>query len=192
MKNKLNKLLLFFYNSKLPNRLTMTRIFSAPIVMFLIMFCSSGAFLRLFIGLICALIFSADFFDGYFARKLDAKSDFGRCFDPIADKILIVAIFFGLIYLRKIDALPAIIIVAREFVVSGMREFMSDKKELLGVSYFAKVKTVLQFSSVLILIVARNNSSLLEFGNLLLWIAMFASLVTMKDYWLKVKENIKF
>ena len=135
----------------------------------------------------------SDFFDGYLARKLEIESNFGRFLDPIADKILIVSIIFILVAQSKINGLfiyPALIIVLREILVSGLRDFFSHSSESLIVTKLSKWKTLIQMFSLGFLIVSDNFTSLF-----ILYTGLFgltvSSIITIHTGYYYFKKNLK-
>ncbi|MBC8158356.1 MAG: CDP-diacylglycerol--glycerol-3-phosphate 3-phosphatidyltransferase [Alphaproteobacteria bacterium] len=131
-----------------------------------------------------------DFFDGYLARVLDQQSALGRFLDPIADKLLVSAVLFMLAATNAVTGLaiiPAIIILCREILVSGLREFLGETQISVPVSNLAKWKTTLQMVALGFLIVndagpdfgPLTTSQVGEYG---LWIAAILTLVTGYDY----------
>ena len=113
------------------------------------------------LAIIFTLALLSDAFDGYFARLFKVQSDFGRCFDPIADKLLVsVALlllvqFYNNIYLL----IPAIIIICREILVSGLREFLATTNVKLRVTRLAKWKTAIQMTAITGLLLSSKNSN---------------------------------
>lgn len=170
----------------LPNALTITRVLIIPIVVVLLYLpgriCNSIA-----IGLFLFACIT-DYLDGYFARAWQQTSAFGRFLDPIADKLLVAATLMTLVGLRKIDGLsiiPALIILCREILVSGLREFLAEVQVPLPVSNLAKWKTAIQMLSISCLIITPETLDILPFytvGLAGLWGAAFLTLITGYDY----------
>lgn len=129
-----------------------------------------------------------DFFDGYIARKYDLTSALGKFMDPIADKLLIAAALMMMVAFKRIDGLSviaAIIILCREFAVSGLREFLADLKVSVPVSYLAKWKTALQIFALGFLLVGEASPEIINavfIGNICLWVAALLTLYTGYDY----------
>jgi cardiolipin synthase len=169
------------------NILTMSRIAAIPaIVGFMMLHAPAWHWvaLALFV-LACA----TDWFDGYVARRLDQVSPLGRFLDPIADKLVVAAVLLILVSVRHIDGwaiLAALIILCREILVSGLREFLAELRVGVPVSMLAKWKTAVQMIALGFLIVARPASELpidaMLIGEILLWIAAGLTLVTGYDY----------
>ena len=167
-----------------PNLLTITRIIIIPIIISTFYFDDIVFAHRL--G--AALFFFAsvtDFFDGYLARKFKCQSTFGEMFDPIADKILIASILLMLVKFRKIQVFPCLLILAREFFVTGMREFLSQISISIPVSKLAKIKTTMQMIAIFTLLLGSKGTgvaSLDLLGKVMLWIAAILTIVTGYSY----------
>ncbi|MBS3786661.1 CDP-diacylglycerol--glycerol-3-phosphate 3-phosphatidyltransferase [Candidatus Bipolaricaulota bacterium] len=146
-------------DENLPNALTVFRILSVPFVMFLLLSGFNLAALALFL-----FASVTDLADGYLARKYDRTSPFGKFADPIADKLLVSAVFITFIQLGKLTAVPVVVIISREFLVTGLRLLGATVEKVISASWFGKTKTV----SHIILIVAITIN--LEFQ--LVWLKM--------------------
>ncbi len=122
-----------------------------------------------------------DFFDGYLARLWKTQSSFGRFLDPIADKLLVVAAIFMLVHFDRAHVIPALLIVCREILVSGLREFLAELSVSVPVSRLAKVKTGFQMAAMLLLLLG-NRGTGWEYtgmlGNAALWIAAGLTIFT--------------
>src|ERR1700749_4030672 len=142
----------------LPNALTILRIILVPV--FAVAFVLPGDVARIVAFLIFALAGISDWLDGFAARKLNAGSDFGRMLDPIADKVLIAVALMMLVaegtftqvkpngMLSLLKLVPAIIILAREILVSGLREFLAGTRVSVPVTAIAKFKTAVQMVAI--------------------------------------------
>ena len=170
----------------LPNLLTMSRIVAIPLILALLYF--DGSFWR---WLACAIFAAAcvtDYFDGYLARSRSQVSELGRFLDPIADKLLVSATLFMLTAFGRLSAealLPALVILCREILVSGLREYLAGLRVGMPVSRLAKWKTVIQMVAIGVLIVGDAGPGFVPvagIGELLLWIAAILTLVTGYDY----------
>jgi len=173
-------------NSQVPNQLTVARIILIPIfVLFYYLPVSWG---HLVAAGIFALAAITDWLDGYLARMWNITSRFGEFLDPVADKVMvavalvIVVSYHGTLLL----AIPGAIIVAREIIVSGLREWMAEigKRASVQVSYIGKLKTTLQMIALIILIVYRHESGWLWqwIGGIFLYIAAGLTLWSMFLY----------
>lgn len=172
----------------LPNILTYGRIAAVPLVVACMYWPNVDAMRWTAFGLYAAAAVT-DFFDGYLARAWSQQSALGRMLDPIADKLLVAAMLFMLIADRSIAGLSvvaAIIILCREILVSGLREFLAELKVSLPVSRVAKWKTTVQLVALGFLIVGPAGDHILrnttQVGLVLLWIAALLTIYTGWDY----------
>jgi cardiolipin synthase len=172
----------------LPMTLTLSRIIAIPVVVAL--FYVQGDYIRY---IACAIYTAAavtDYFDGYFARAWQQQTKLGRIFDPIADKLLVAATILMLVAFNRIaswDVLPALVILCREVLVSGLREFLAEiNKHNLPVSRLAKWKTGIQMTALGFLIVGDAAPTawfpVMLVGQVGLWIAALLTLITGYDY----------
>jgi cardiolipin synthase len=170
----------------LPNLLTLSRIAAIPVILVLLYF--DGPFWR---WLACAIFAAAcitDYFDGYLARSRSQVSELGRFLDPIADKLLVAAVILILVAERRLfgwAVLPALIILCREILVSGLREYLAGLNVSVPVSQLAKWKTLLQMVALGFLIVGDGVLPAWPIGligQIGLWIAAALTLLTGYDY----------
>ena len=168
----------------IPNLLTASRIITLPLFIVLFFFPQEGV--RWAILTIYILACITDYFDGYFARRYSNPSTLGTFLDPIADKLLVATLLLLLVAHDKMSvfsSIAAIIILCREILISGLREFLSDGKTSIPVSQLAKWKTTLQMSALGILIVADIIGIWLQvIGELCLWAAAIITLYTGYQY----------
>ena len=172
--------------SSLPNLLTLSRIVVIPLVV--LTFYLDGPWTR---WLACGLFVAAaitDWFDGWLARSWNQVSAFGRFLDPIADKLLVAAVLFMLVAFDRItrwSELPALIILLREILVSGLREFLAEVRVGMPVTRLAKWKTGFQMVALPVLLVGTagpRDWPVQEVGEGFLWVAAVLTLVTGWDY----------
>jgi len=168
---------------RLPNALTILRILLVPV--FAITFYLHGDVARIVSFVIFCIAGASDVLDGLAARKLRASSELGRMLDPIADKILVAVALMMLVASGVVSGLaliPALVILAREILVSGLREFLATAAVSVPVTRVAKMKTVLQMISIgaMILgpIVDKIVPGAVYFAHLLLWIAAALTVYT--------------
>ena len=176
---------------KIPNILTVGRILIVPF--FVLAFYLPG-FYGDFTALILFLVASfTDFLDGMLARLLGEESKLGELLDPIADKIIVAAALILLVMdgtIRNYEVIAAIIILTREILVSGLREFLAKGKIKLPVSNLAKLKTVLQMVSIALLLSGDTGNKIINFqdynaqtiGIILLWLSAALTLFTGYEY----------
>jgi cardiolipin synthase len=170
--------------TNLPNILTMSRIVIIPIL--IVLFYVGGDFWRWVSCALFALAGVTDYFDGYLARRWAQISPFGRFLDPIADKLLVAAVILMLVAKDWISGwmvLPALIILCREVLVSGLREFLAQVNVGVPVSRLAKWKTALQLVALGILIVGDAGGPWVTWaGEACLWVAAALTIITGYDY----------
>ncbi len=172
----------------LPNMLSLSRVFLAPLVMvFLTLRAQFGSFLGLPFGdLLAGVVFivaaATDTVDGYVARKHGMVTNFGKLVDPLADKILVTAALVSLVQLQRLPAWIVVVIVSREFFVTGLRMVAISEGEVIPASSLGKVKTVVQITAILLVIFD------LPGGLAAMWVAMLVTVASGTDYFLKSKN----
>jgi cardiolipin synthase len=172
--------------STLPNLLTLSRILAIPAI--IATFYLPGGMARWVACLLFLLAAVTDFFDGYLARRRNSVSSLGRFLDPIADKLLVAAVLLMLTAFHRvtqISVLPAVVILLREILVSGLREYLAELRVGMPVSALAKWKTGLQMTALPLLLVGDQAPHWLKaqfLGEVFLWIAAILTLVTGWDY----------
>jgi len=161
---------------QLPNILTYSRIVIIPLLVLIFLYVKGETS-----NWLCASLFLfasiTDFFDGYLARAWHAHSNLGKFLDPIADKLLIAAALMLLVSTKRADILPALAILCREILVSGLREFLADLRISVPVSTLAKYKTAAQMTAIFLLLLD-GGEFLQETGQILLWLAALLTLIT--------------
>lgn len=169
----------------LPNLLTLSRIVALPL--FVGAFYLEGPLSHWVSFGIFALAAITDFFDGYFARALQQQSNFGRFLDPVADKLLVAAAIVMLVAFERVHGLtvlPALVILCREILVSGLREFLAEVQISVPVSRLAKWKTTIQMLAIGFLLLG-NVLPAIPLGNIgvfAIWAAAVLTLITGYDY----------
>lgn len=184
----------------LPNKITITRIMLIPvIILFLLVRIDFGKIE--FSGqtmtageLIAALIFiiaaSTDGLDGYIARKRQLVTDLGKLLDPLADKLLIAAALISLVEMGRVGAWAAIIIISREFAVTGLRLIAVENGRVIAASKLAKWKTSVQIVAIVSLMLNNFPFAYLSFpfAEIAIWAAVVITIWSGIDYFLKNKE----
>ena len=170
--------------TNIANVLTLSRIAAIPLIAALLFF--NEPLLRWIAFILFAVACITDFFDGYIARRMDQVSALGRFLDPIADKLVVAAILMVMTAHGQISGwvvLPALIILCREILVSGLREYLAELKVRLPVSILAKWKTMMQMVAMGFLIVGDVAGWPIQvIGEGLLWLAAALTLLTGYDY----------
>ena len=142
----------------LPNKLTFIRlVLAVPFIYFLQESNAEGFVYRMIAFALFVVAFFTDFFDGYLARKYNLVTDFGKLMDPLADKILVISALVLFVELRYIPAWMSIIVIAREFLISGIRMLAAAKGEVIPAGKLGKYKTTSQMIVILIMIVVGNQ-----------------------------------
>ena len=181
---------------QVPNTLTIGRIILVPI--FVITFYIPGFLGDLIPFFIFILASFTDFLDGLLARLFKEESKLGELLDPIADKIMVSAALVLLVMngtIQHYEVIAAIIILTREILISGLREFLAKSKVSMPVTGLAKFKTFIQMFAIAILLTGESGNRLVNFqdynahsiGIILLWLSAFLTLYTGYDY---VKKGI--
>lgn len=190
----------------LANKLTVLRIFLVPI--FLVFIAAQGipygTFIATFIFILASL---TDKLDGYIARSRNQITKFGKFMDPLADKLLVTAALISLVELKVVPSWAAVIIIAREFAVSGLRTLAASDGKVIAASWWGKIKTVIQIVAIILLLIEVNISqssyltsvvtgnefltSFFQWGpNLALNISVIITLISGYDYFKKNKGAI--
>lgn len=172
----------------LPNKLTMIRVIMIPffIVFLLVPITPYDNWIALAIFIIASV---TDFLDGHIARKYHLVTNFGKFMDPLADKLLVCSALICLIELERIPAWMVIVIIAREFIISGFRLIASDNGVVIAASYWGKFKTTFQIVAVCLLIA--DVPALYVITQIILWIAVILTIVSLVDYLVKNKDVMK-
>ncbi|MAJ23318.1 MAG: CDP-diacylglycerol--glycerol-3-phosphate 3-phosphatidyltransferase [Candidatus Pelagibacter sp. TMED64] len=181
---------------KIPNILTIGRIILVPI--FVITFYLPGLLGDLIPFFIFVLASFTDFLDGLLARLFKEESKLGELLDPIADKIIVVTALVLLVMndtIKNYEVIAAIIILTREVLISGLREFLAKSQISMPVSSLAKFKTFIQMFAIAILLTGESGNKIINFqeynahtfGIIFLWLSAFLTLYTGYDY---VKKGI--
>ena len=176
---------------KIPNYLTIGRIIIVPIFVFA--YYLPGFYGDLLPFLLFLIASFTDFLDGLLARMFKEESKLGELLDPIADKIIVATALILLVMdntIKNYEVIAAIIILTREILISGLREFLAKGRIKLPVSSLAKLKTVLQMTAISILLTGETGNKIINFqdynaqtiGIILLWLSAVLTLFTGYDY----------
>ena len=132
-----------------------------------------------------------DFLDGKIARKYNLVTNFGKFMDPLADKLLVCSALIALVDFDKVAAWIVIIIIAREFIISGFRLIASDNGVVIAASYWGKFKTTFQMLMVIVLILNIQMPFFQILGVILTYVALILTVVSLIDYIVKNKDVLK-
>ena len=175
----------------LPNKLTILRVIMIPFYVIFQMSYVGGEWDK-YVALALFVIASlTDFLDGRIARKYNLVTNFGKFMDPLADKLLVSAALICFIELGSLPAWYVLIIISREFIISGFRLVASDKGVVIAASYWGKFKTTSQMIMVVLLILNINHPVFRMLTQIFVWIAMILTLVSLIDYLMKNKDVLK-
>lgn len=170
----------------LPNKLTIFRVILIPFFVFFLLapyFPEYGKYIATAIFIVASL---TDMADGKIARKYNLVTNFGKFMDPLADKLLVCSAMICLVEIDRLAAWIVIVIIAREFIISGFRLVASDNGIVIAASYWGKFKTTFQMAAVILMIF--NIPALTLVTNIVVVIAVALTIISLVDY---VAKNIK-
>ncbi|HJC57567.1 MAG TPA: CDP-diacylglycerol--glycerol-3-phosphate 3-phosphatidyltransferase [Candidatus Eisenbergiella intestinipullorum] len=173
----------------LPNKLTILRmIMIVPFVVFMLapIGGAAGKWIALALFVIASL---TDLLDGKIARKYNLVTTFGKFMDPLADKLLVCSAMICLVEMGRIPAWIVIIIISREFIISGFRLVASDKGVVIAASWWGKFKTTFQMAMIVLMIADLPVLALVT--QIVMWIALILTVVSLADYLMKNKDVMK-
>ena len=172
----------------LPNKLTILRVAMIPFFVLFMLFPVMGEADK-WIALVLFIVASlTDMLDGHIARKYNLITNFGKFMDPLADKLLVCSALICLVELGRIASWIVIVIIAREFIISGFRLIASDNGVVIAASYWGKFKTT--FQMIMICLMIANLEPLQLFTDIVMWIALILTVVSLMDYLIKNKHVI--
>ncbi len=170
----------------IPNTLTMLRILAVPVVVVALLAEVPNG--DLWAGIVFTVAACSDGLDGYIARRRDEVTTFGKLMDPLADKLLIVAALVSLVSLGRLQAWIAMVIIARELAVTGLRAVAVEQGVVIAASWLGKLKTALQVAAIIALI-AVDPATLAV--NLLVYAALAITVISGADYFFGVRRRIE-
>ncbi|WLD95221.1 CDP-diacylglycerol--glycerol-3-phosphate 3-phosphatidyltransferase [Alkalihalobacillus sp. AL-G] len=184
----------------LPNKITLSRVVLIPIFMIILLVPFEWGTIEMFSGqlpvhhFIAALIFivasCTDWVDGYYARKLNLVTNLGKFLDPLADKLLVTAAFVGLVELGLAPAWMIILILSREFAVTGLRLIAASDGDVIAASQLGKLKTWIQIIAIAALLLHNLPFTAMSFpfAQIALWAAVVITVFSGWDYFMKNKQ----
>lgn len=168
----------------LPNKLTILRVIMIPFFVLALLYDGGeNQTLRYVAAAIFIIASLTDMLDGKIARKYNLVTNFGKFMDPLADKLLVCSALICMIELRELPAWMVIIIISREFIISGFRLVASDNGVVIAASYWGKFKTTFQMIGVVLLIF--NIPALSTLTTIIVWIALALTVISLVDYIVK-------
>ena len=175
----------------LPNKLTIFRVVLIPFFVFFMLapnMTGVNNYIAVAIFIIASL---TDFFDGKIARKYHLVTNFGKFMDPLADKLLVCSAMICLVQTGKLAAWIVVIIIAREFIISGFRLIASDNGVVIAASYWGKFKTTFQMLKVIVLILDIQMPFFEILGVVLTYVALILTVISLIDYVIKNRAVLK-
>ena len=168
----------------LPNKLTILRVIMIPFFVAALLYDGGADQNMRYVAAALFIIASlTDMLDGKIARKYNLVTNFGKFMDPLADKLLVCSALICMIELRELPAWMVIIIISRQFIISGFRLVASDNGVVIAASYWGKFKTTFQMIGVVLLIF--NIPALSTLTTIIVWIALALTVISLVDYIVK-------
>lgn len=168
-----------------PNKITTLRLIMIPVFMVAYMYIK----IDILSAAIFALAFATDMLDGYLARKYNQVSDFGKIMDPLADKVLVSAAMILLTQSGVISAWVTVLVLAREFIVSGVRMAAAAEGNVVAASIWGKAKTMWQFVALTIALLINTQNIFID---ILMWVNLALTVLSGADYLIKNKKYLSF
>ncbi len=175
----------------LPNKLTLMRVLLIPFFVFFLLapaFAENGKYIATVIFIIASL---TDLLDGKIARKYNLVTNFGKFMDPLADKLLVCSALICLVDLKRLASWIAIVIIAREFIISGFRLIAAEHQVVIAASYWGKFKTTFQMLMIIVLILDFENGVFQALGVLLTYVSLALTVISLADYLYKNIDVVK-
>lgn len=170
----------------LPNKLTVLRVMMIPFFVVFMLTDLGGDYGKYIAFAIFTIASLTDLLDGNIARKYNLVTNFGKFMDPLADKLLVCSALICLVEMERLAAWMVIVIIAREFIISGFRLVASDNGVVIAASYWGKFKTTFQMLMIILLILDLGGV-FRTIETVVTWIALVLTLVSLIDYLVKNK-----
>jgi CDP-diacylglycerol--glycerol-3-phosphate 3-phosphatidyltransferase len=174
------------FELNLPNVLTMFRILLVPVLLAALV--QEGGAGDALAAAIFALASFTDALDGWIARRQKSVTTFGKLMDPLADKLLVTAALVSLVSLDRLSAWVAMVIIAREFAVTGLRQLAMEHGDVIPASMWGKVKTIAQIAMVLVLIIVEGSPAWVD---ALVWVTVAITIVSGADYFFGFRSLVQ-
>ena len=171
----------------LPNKLTILRVILIPFFVVFMLFDITGAADKWIALVIFCVASLTDMLDGKIARKYNLVTNFGKFMDPLADKLLVCTALICLTSMDRLNVIVVLVIIAREFIISGFRLVASDNGIVIAASHWGKFKTVSQMALIIVLIMDLGGVWNIV-GTVLTWVALILTVVSLIDYIAKNKQ----
>ena len=171
----------------LPNKLTLLRVIMIPFFVFFLLINPEITALRIIADLIFIAASLTDMADGKIARKYNLVTNFGKFMDPLADKLLVCSAMICLVSTKQLFAWYVIIIIAREFIISGFRLIAAENGLVIAANIFGKIKTTTQMIMIVILVANLPFGWLSFLGEIFKWVALIMTILSLVIY---IYQNI--
>ena len=175
----------------LPNKLTVLRVLLIPFFVLFLLTDLGGDYGKYYALAIFIIASLTDLLDGKIARKYNLVTNFGKFMDPLADKLLVCSAMICLVEMKRLAAWIVIIIIAREFIISGFRLVASDNGVVIAANYWGKFKTTFQMLMIIVLVLDINHPVFDLLGVVLTYIALLLTIISLVDYVWKNKDVLK-
>jgi len=176
----------------LPNRLTMLRMLMIPVFVVVLLSHLIAPPINRYIAVLIFMAASfTDYLDGHIARKYNLVTNFGKFMDPLADKLLVASALISMVSLKQIPAWIVIIIISREFIITGFRTIALEAKVVIAASWWGKTKTVSQMLMIIIVLSGVGGYGGALLGKILIYVSAIFTVISGVDYIVKNKEVLK-
>ena len=172
----------------LPNKLTILRTLMIPVFLFFLLTDCAGDYSKWIAVVVFILASLTDFLDGHIARKYNLVTNFGKFMDPLADKLLVCSAMIALVGMHRLSSIVAIIIIAREFIISGFRLIAADNGVVIAASYWGKFKTTFQMIMIILLVLDLPFKYMNIINMAVVYIALALTVISLIDY---IAKNYK-
>ncbi len=163
----------------LPNKLTILRIVIIPLFVLFLYVDNMNSYIAALLFIVASL---TDLLDGKIARKYNLVTNFGKFMDPLADKLLVCSALIALVDIEKLAGWIVIIIIARDFIINGLRVLAADNGIVIAASYWGKLKTTCQMIMIVLLIVDLDIPYMYVINNFFVYIALILTIISLFDY----------
>ena len=174
----------------LPNKITLARVCMIPFFLFF-MLVKTNPYDNYIAAAIFIVACLTDALDGYLARRDNLVSNFGKFMDPLADKLLVCSALICFVELKLVPAVVVIVIISREFIISGFRLIASDNGIVIAASYWGKLKTVSQMVMSILLIINFNGDIFNTIEQILIYLSLILTIISLIDYLYKNKAVLQ-
>lgn len=172
----------------LPNKLTLIRVIMIPLFLVFMLNDFFGGWDNEIAAIIFIVASITDWLDGYLARKNNIVTNFGKFMDPLADKLLVCSALIAFVEIGYLPAWIVIVIISREFIISGFRLVAADNGIVIAASYWGKFKTVFQMIMIIVLIFNFSIPYINIIENILIYTALALTVISLIDYLIKNKS----